>query len=66
MVEKIRVVRPNAPNLIVEQVVNSKVFLKSDTFLFDLDKFYKDYRKEIAPLASTGSCITPTEYFWSG
>jgi|APCry1669192010_1035390.scaffolds.fasta_scaffold250808_1 hypothetical protein len=29
----------------------------------DLDKFYRDYRKEIAPLTSCGTVILPSEYF---
>jgi hypothetical protein len=63
MAEKIRVIKPDAPELVVEQIVNDKVLLKSDSFLFDIDKFYRDYRKEIAPLASCGTVIFPLEYF---
>lgn len=30
----------------------------------DLDKFYKDYRKETFASGSSGSVISPTEFFW--
>jgi hypothetical protein len=67
MAEKIRVVKDNILvknfGFIDRSELKNNYIDTSDTFLFDLDQFYKDYRKEIAPLASCGTVILPSEYF---
>jgi hypothetical protein len=62
MADKIKVIQrdvvpvsiPNWPELYQSQFVLE----------FDLDKFYKDYRKATWGLPADAKIPTPTEYFW--
>jgi hypothetical protein len=59
MADKIRIIEKDAKSF----GHNAEYYSEFDTFLFDLDKFYRDYRKEISKSVCEGTVILPSEYF---